>query len=332
MSPVSGKTLSKRAWAACLLAGALAFCGVATAQSYPAKPIRLVVPYAPSGLPDVLARLVAQAMSVEIGQSMLVENRAGGNTIIGAQAVASAPPDGYTLFLSSTNSYAVTPAVHAKLPYDPVKDFSPVTQALHGPLFLIVHPSLGVATVQELVARARARPGGINYGSPGNATVHQLSMEALKLRAGVDLTHVPYKGVLQAIPALLANEVSAIFVAFDAVAQHVKAGKLRAIAVGSAQRSTFLREVPTVAESGFPGFDVGTSMGFSAPVGTPRPVIDKLNAAFAKVLKSPEMEARIAQSFGMEVMVGTPEQYAERIDRERAYYAKLVKEINLKID
>ncbi len=302
------------------------------AQAFPVKPIRLVVPYAPSGLPDVLARLVAQAVSLEIGQSVIVDNRPGGNTIIGAQFVAKAVPDGYTLFLSSTNQYAVTPAVHGKLPYDPVRDFAPVTQALHGPLFLIVHPALGVSTVGDLVAQARAKPGVISYGSPGNATLHQLSMEALKLRAGVDLTHIPYKGVLQSIPALLANEVSAMFVAFDAVAQHVKVGKLRVIAVSSAQRSTFLRDIPTVSESGFPGFDVSSTMGFSAPAGTPRQVINRLNVSFAKALKSPEMEARISQTFGMEVMVGTPEQYAERIDKERAYYARLVKEINLKID
>jgi tripartite-type tricarboxylate transporter receptor subunit TctC len=310
----------------------LALSPAAQAQAFPSKPVRLVVPYAPSGLPDVLARLVAQVLSQEIGQPVVVDNRPGGNTIIGAQHAARSVPDGYTLFLSSTNSYAITPAVHAKLPYDPVKDFVPVVQALHGPLFLVVNPALGATTVQDLVAAARAKPGAITYGSPGNATVHQLSMEALKLMAKVDLTHVPYKGVIQAIPALLSNEVSAMFVAFDAVAGHVKAGKLRAIAVGSAQRSALMKDIPTVAESGFPGFDVGTSMGFSAPAGTPRPVVERLNAAFARALKAPETESRIAQTFGMEVVAGTPEQYAARMATERAYYAKLVRDINLKID
>jgi tripartite-type tricarboxylate transporter receptor subunit TctC len=313
-----------------LCAGAQA--QTAQAQAYPAKPIRLVVPYAPSGLPDLLARLVAQAASAEIGQQMVVDNKPGGNTIIGAETVAKASPDGYTIFLSSTNSYAVTPAVHARLPYDPVKDFSPVTQALHGPLFLIVNPALGAGSVQELVAMARAKPGALNYGSPGNATVHQLCMEALKLTAKVDLTHVPYKGAIQAVPALVAGEVVAMFTAYADVVQQVKSGKLRAIAVGSARRSTLMKDVPTVAESGFPGFDMGTSMGFSVPAGTPRPVIDRLNASFARALKAPDMETRIGQTFGMEVVVGSPEQYAERIAGERAYYARLVKDIDLKVD
>jgi tripartite-type tricarboxylate transporter receptor subunit TctC len=323
---------SPRWMKAALVAAAIAIPGAALAQAFPSRPIKLVVPYAPSGLPDVLARLVAQAVSQDIGQPVLVDNRPGGNTIIGAQFAAKAAPDGYTLFLSSTNSYAITPAVHARLPYDPVRDFTPVVQALHGPLFLIVNPALGVSSVQELIALARSKPGAITYGSPGNATVHQLSMEAVKLAAKVDLTHVPYKGVIQAIPALLSNEVSAMFVAFDAVAQHVKTGKLRAIAVGSARRSTLMKDVPSLAESGFPGLDVATSLGFSAPAGTPRPIIDRLYGSFARSLKSPEMEARIGQSFGMEVVAGTPEQYAERMTVERAFFARLVREIDLKVD
>ncbi len=315
-----------------IVAAALALSASSFAQGYPNKPIKLVVPFAQTGLPDVLARMLAQGLSQEIGQPVVVDNRPGGNSIIGSQLVAKSAPDGYTLLLSSTNSYAIAPAVIANLPFDPVGDFAAVTQAVRGPLFLVVNSTLGVGSVQELMALARTKPGVINYGSPGNASLHQLCMESLKLMAKVDLTHIPYKGAIQAIPALLTNEISAMFIAQDAIAAHLKTGKLRAIAVSTGRRSTLARDVPTIAESGLPGFDLASIIGVSAPAGTPRPIIDRLYASVSKALKNPEMESRLGQNLGMEVVASTPEQYTERMLTDRAYFARLVKEINLKID
>ncbi len=315
-----------------IVAAALALSASSFAQGYPNKPIKLVVPFAQTGLPDVLARMLAQGLSQEIGQPVVVDNRPGGNSIIGSQLVAKSAPDGYTLLLSSTNSYAIAPAVIANLPFDPVGDFAAVTQAVRGPLFLVVNSTLGVGSVQELMALARTKPGVINYGSPGNASLHQLCMESLKLMAKVDLTHIPYKGAIQAIPALLTNEISAMFIAQDAIAAHLKTGKLRAIAVSTGRRSTLARDVPTIAESGLPGFDLASIIGVSAPAGTPRPIIDRLYASISKALKNPEMESRLGQNLGMEVVASTPEQYTERMLTDRAYFARLVKEINLKID
>ena len=315
-----------------ILASALAFSVASFAQGFPAKPIKLVVPQAQSGLPDVLARMLAQGLSGEIGQPVVVDNRPGGNTIIGMQLVAKAAPDGYTLLLSTTNSYAITPAVVPKLPYDPINDFAAITQAVRGPLFLVVNSDLGVGSVQELVALARSKPGLINYGSPGNASLHQLCMESLKLMAKVDLTHIPYKGAIQAIPALLSNEISAMFIAYDAAAPHLKSGRLRAIAVSTGRRSTLSKDVPTIAESGLSGFDIASIIGVSAPAGTPRLIIDRLFTSISRTLKNPEMESRLGQNLGMEVVASTPEQYTERMVTDRAYFARLAKDINLKID
>jgi tripartite-type tricarboxylate transporter receptor subunit TctC len=300
-------------------------------QAFPSKPVRIIVPYAPNGLPDVLARVVATAMSPELGQQVVIDNKAGGSTIIGAEAAAKAAPDGYTLFLMDNNSTAITPAVIAKLPYDPVRDFAPVTQAVRGPFFLIANAALGVGSVQELIALAKKRPGQINYASPGNATVHHITMEQLKLLAKIDLVHVPYKGVIQVTPAMLTNEVSVMFNTLPSMIEHVKSGKLRILATASAQRTPLMPDVPTVAEAGFPDFDLDTTMGFAAPAGTPRPVIDRLHAGFVKSLRTPEVQAKML-GFGMEVVASTPEQFGEQIRVKRAYYAKLVRDIKLKID
>jgi tripartite-type tricarboxylate transporter receptor subunit TctC len=310
---------------------AAAFPAALHAQAFPSRPIRIIVPYAPSGLPDVVARVVAQAMSPEIGQPVVIDNKAGGSTIIGAEAAARSAPDGYTLFLMDNNSSSITPAVIAKLPYDPVKDFAPITQAVRGPFFLIANASLGAGSVQDLVALARKRPGAINYASPGNATVHHITMEQLKLMAKIDLTHVPYKGVIQVTPAILSNEVSVMFNTLPSAIEHVKSGKLRILATASAQRTALMPDVPTVAEAGFAEFDVDTTIGFAAPAGTPRPVIDRLHGALAKGLKTQEVQGKM-RAFGMEVVATSPEEFGEQIRKKRAYYAKLVRDINLKID
>jgi tripartite-type tricarboxylate transporter receptor subunit TctC len=314
-----------------LLLAALALPNAVLAQAFPSKPVRIIVPYAPNGLPDVLARVVAQAMAPELGQQLVIDNKAGASTIIGAEAAARSVPDGYTLFLMDNNYAAITPAVMSKIPYDPVRDFSPITQAVRGPFFLIANATVGISSVQELIALARKRPGEINYASPGNATVHHITMEQLKLLAKLDLVHVPYKGVIQVTPALLTNEVSVMFNTLPSMIEHVKAGKLRILAVASAQRSALMPEIPTVAESGFPDFDLDSTLGFAAPSGTPRAVIDRLHAAFVRSLKSPDVQSKML-GFGMEVVANTPEQFGEQILKKRAYYAKLVRDIKLKID
>jgi tripartite-type tricarboxylate transporter receptor subunit TctC len=314
-----------------LLAAALLASASAHGQGFPSKPVKIIVPYAPNGLPDVVARVVGAAMAPDLGQQVVIDNKAGGSTIIGAEAAARSAPDGYTLFLMDNNSSAITPALIAKLPYDPEKDFTPITQAVRGPFFLIANEALGVGSVQELIALARRRPGQINYASPGNATVHHITMEQLKLLAKIDLVHVPYKGVIQVTPALLSNEVSVMFNTLPSMIQHVKAGKLRILAVASLQRTGLMPDVPTVAEAGFADFDLDTTVGFAAPAGTPPPIIDRLHGALVKGMNAPEVKAKLL-TFGMEVVGSTPEQFGEQIRKRRAYYAKLVRDIHLKVD
>ncbi|MFN0299542.1 MAG: Bug family tripartite tricarboxylate transporter substrate binding protein [Burkholderiales bacterium] len=313
-----------------ILAMAMALPVAALAQTFPSKPIKLVVPYLTGGLPDVLARLVAQKMSDTLGQQVIVENKPGASGILAAESVARAEPDGHTLFVGDIGHYALNPFIHAKLPYDPNRDLLPVTQAVHGPLFLVVNPALNVQSVQELIAAAKARPG-INYGSPGNASVHQLAGAQLGLMAGVTLTHIPYKSNVQAIPGLLTNDVSMMFVALPSVLPHVKAGKLRIIASGTAQRSPLMPDAPTVAESGFPGFLAVTTVGFFAPGGTPAGLITRLNAETVRALRSPEVESKVP-SLGANIVAGTAEQFAEQIRADQALYKRLVKEVGVKID
>lgn len=305
-------------------------CGGAFAQEFPSRSIRIVLPYGATGLPDILTRLVASKVSASIGQPVVVDNKPGAGGIIAYQQVTKAPADGYTMLLISDGDYAITPALHAKLPYDPRRDFSPVTQAIRGTYVLVANAALGVSSVQELIAVAKARPG-LNYGSPGSGQTHHLAMAQFALMANLNLTHIPYKGVAQATPALVAGDVSIMFVTLPSISTFVKDGKVRILAAGSAQRSPLMPDVPTVAESGFPGFEVGISMGYAVPAGTPRHVIDLLNAEFVKALRSAEVQSRLA-SLGMEVVAGTPEQFAERIRRDQEYYKRLVPQIGLKVD
>lgn len=308
----------------------LMLAGPATSQGFPSKPVRVVLPYGTIGLPDILSRLVALKISDSSGQPVIVDNKPGAGGIIAYQFVAKAPPDGHTILLAADADYAITPALHAKLPYDPARDFTPVTQAIRGTYFLVANSALGVNSVQELIALAKARPG-INYGSPGSGQTHHLAMAQLAIMAGVELTHVPYKGVAQATPALLSGDVSVMFVTLPSVVSHVKAGKLRILAAGSSQRSPLMPDVPTVAESGLAEFEVGISMGFVVHAATPRALVEQLNAEIVKALKSSDTESRLV-GLGMEMVAGTPEQFADKIRRDQAHYGKLVRQIGLKID
>lgn len=317
-----------RAWG--LLAFFLFVCGGAYAQDFPSRPIRIVLPYGSIGLPDILTRLVASKVSESIGQSVVVDNKPGAGGIIAYQQVMKAPADGYAMLLISDADYAITPALHAKLPYDPRRDISPVTQAIRGTYILVANASLGVSSVQELIAVAKAKPG-LNYGSPGSGQTHHLAMAQFALMADLNLTHIPYKGVAQATPALLSGDVSIMFVTLPSISSFVKDGKVRILAAGSAQRSPLMPDVPTVAESGLPGFEVGISMGYAVPAGTPRHVIDLLNAEFVKALKTTEAQSKLS-GLGMEVVASTPEQFAERIRRDQDHYKRLVTQIGLKVD
>ncbi len=316
--------------AALLLASPLVVPSKALAQAYPARSVRLVIPYGPTGLPDALARLLAQRLSDALGQQVVVDNKPGASGIIAAEIAAKSAPDGYTLFLTDNNLYGINPAIFPKLPYKPERDFAPVTQAIRGAMFLVVNASLGVNTVQEFVALAKKR-GDINFGSPGNATLHHLGMAQLELLAGLKMTHIPYKGVAQATPALITGDVAVMFAALTSVAPHAKAGKLKILAVGAAQRSPLAPDIPSMTEGGFPAVEAGTSMGIAAPAGTPRPIIDRLNAELVKAIRAPEAEARFT-AMGVEPVGNTPEQFAEQIRRDQEHYMRLVRDTGLKVE
>jgi len=303
---------------------------LASAQTFPAKPIRLVVPYLTGGLPDVLARMVAQKMATNVGQQVIVENRAGASGIVAAELVVRAEPDGYTLFVGDIGHYAVNPALYPKLPYAPLRDFAPVTQAVTGPLFLVVNPELGVNTIEDFVSLARTRPG-INYGTPGNASTHHLGTSHFANVAGIRLVHVPYKSNAQAVPGLLSNDVSMMFVALPSVLPHVRAGKLRILATGSAERSPLMPEVPGMREKGFANVDIVTNIGFFAPAATPKPVLARLNAEIVAALRSPEIEPKMP-GLGATVVAGTPEQFTERIRTDQAMYAALIRQVDIKVE
>jgi tripartite-type tricarboxylate transporter receptor subunit TctC len=308
----------------------LSLSTAAYSQSFPVKPIRLVVPYGPAGLPDVLARLVATQMSKTIGQPIFVDNKPGAGGVIATQFVAKAAPDGHTLLLVSSGDFAIIPALRPGT-YDPVRYFTAVTEALRGSMFMVANSALGANSVQDLIALAKARPGAINYGSPGNGTTHHLSMEQFKLITKTNLVHVPYKGLAQASPALLSGEISVMFAALPALKPFVDSGQLRVLAVGSSQRSALMPDVPTVEESGLPGFEIGAGFGFVVPAGTPRSVIDRLNAEITKVLNTPEAKATFL-ALSYTPATGTPEQYAAQIRKYQEHYSRLVREIGLKID
>jgi len=320
--------MDRRAWLK--VAGAvLLLPGVAPAQSFPSRPIRIILPYGPTGLPDALARTIADGVSARIGQAVVVENKPGASGIIAAQAAAKAEPDGHTLLLVDNNIYGINPAVFKELPYDPLKDFTPITQAISGPMYLVAHGGLGVKSVQELVALAKSRPG-MNYGSPGNATLHHLGMEQLALKAGLKLTHIPYKGVVQAVPALLTGDIACMFTSLGSVTAHVKAGKLTLLAVGSAERSKLTPDIPSVAET-VPGFEVSTTMGFAAPAGTPSAVIERLNREFVAALKTDAVASRISP-LGVEIVANTPAQFDAQIRKDQAHYLAIVRATGLKVE
>ncbi|HXF65229.1 MAG TPA: tripartite tricarboxylate transporter substrate binding protein [Burkholderiales bacterium] len=303
---------------AALLAGP-----AAGASDYPSRPIRMVVPFAPGGGSDISARVLADGLGEALGQTIVVDNRPGAGSILGCDIVAKSTPDGYTLLLGNI-SMAFNTALYRKLPYDAIRDFAPITLVTDQPNILVAHPALPAKTFQEFIALAESQPGKLTYGSAGVGAGTHLAMEMLLMARKLDLVHVPYKGTGPALTALLGNQISVFFSTYASALPHVKAGRLRAFAVTSAQRTATLPEVPTVAESGFPGYVYSTWYGLLAPAGTPRAIVQKLNRQAVAVLDSTKTRERYL-SQGMDPLPSTPERYAAHLKSEIEKWTKVVR-------
>jgi tripartite-type tricarboxylate transporter receptor subunit TctC len=313
---------------------ALALCGASTAafgQVYPAKPIRIVVPFAPGGPIDIMTRPLAQRLTDTMATPVIVDNRPGANGAIGVDNVAKAPPDGYALVVSSGGTHAIGPHVYAKLPYDIFKDFAPVSLFATMPQLLVVHPALPVRSVKELVALARARPNQLNFGSSGAGGTPHLAAEMLKVVAKIEMVHVPYKGMGPATMDLIAGQVQLVFADLPVLLQQVKADKVRALAVGTQKRSPSLPAVPTMAESGYPTIETYNWYGIFAPAHTPRPVINRLNSEIAKAVSHPAMKS-FAVAQGADAVSTTPEELAALHKREFDKWGAIVKAAGIKAE
>jgi len=304
---------------------------VATAQSFPSKPIKIIVPYSPGGTTDLVARLVAQKLSERFGQPVVVDNKPGANGMIGADAVAKAAPDGYTLGIASPGTHAANASLYKTMPYDTVKDFTPVTLAVSAPMLLIAHPSLGVSNVKELIAAAKAKPGAISYASGGSGSSQHLAMELLKNMAAIDMTHVPYKGSAASYADLMGGTVKLEMDVLPTALPPVKAGRLKVLATGAAKRLPMLPEVPTVAESGVPGYEASSWYGFVAPANLPADVLQKLNTEIVRALREPDVSDKLTAA-GVIVIAGTPQEFAAHIRAEMEKSARIVKAANIQPD
>jgi tripartite-type tricarboxylate transporter receptor subunit TctC len=309
----------------------LALAGPAKAQDYPSKPIRLVVPFAAGGATDVLARLVGERLTASLGQQVVVDNRPGAGGNIGSDLVARAEPDGYTILMGAVGTHAINPSLYPKMPYDPVKDFAPVTLVASVPNVLVVNPEVPANSVQELIDLAKANPGELNFASSGNGTSIHLSGELFKAMTGTDIVHVPYKGSGPAVTDLLGGQVQMMFDNMPSSLPHVKAGKLRALGVTSAKRSPALPEVPTIAEAGVPSYDATSWFGILAPAGTSEPVVTRLQGAIVQALGEPEMRQRMAD-LGAEPVGDTPAEFGQFIAAEIAKWAKVVNDAGVKLE
>jgi tripartite-type tricarboxylate transporter receptor subunit TctC len=295
----------------------------AAAQTYPAKPVRVVIAWPPGGSNDMAGRVVAQKLSQVMGQPFFIDNRSGAAGTIGADVVAKSPPDGYTLLVHST-THVGNPWLYKKLPYDTFKDFAPVGLIASQPGVVVVNPSYPAKTIQELIALAKAKPKSINFGSSGNGSLPHLSMALIEQMAGVSLVHIPYKGGGPAITALLSGETQVMVATLASAVAQIQAGRLRAIAVTSGKRLKTLPDLPTLAESGLPGYDMNAWMGIFAPAATPKEIVEKLNKEIARVLQMPDVIQQLAVQGG-EPWSMTPEQFAERLTEDYEKYGKLIK-------
>jgi tripartite-type tricarboxylate transporter receptor subunit TctC len=312
---------------AAVLGMALAHAAFAQA-TYPTRTITMVVGFAPGGGTDTVARIVAQKVGASVGQSVVVENKPGAGGNVATGDVARSAPDGYTILLGSVGSLAVAPHLIAKLPYDPLRDLAPITMAVEFANVLVVQPSLQANTLAEFVKLAKEKPGTVTYGSSGIGGAGHLAGELLRLMAGIDIVHVPYKGGGPAMQGMLGGQVSAIFATPVTAGPHIRAGKIRAIATTGAARSAYLPDVPTIAESGYPGYEATNWYAFLAPAGTPKPVLERLHRELVQVLKAPDVRQQLDKQ-GMEAKPGTPEELAKYMAREYATWGRVVKEAKI---
>jgi tripartite-type tricarboxylate transporter receptor subunit TctC len=303
----------------------------AASKDYPNRPIRLILPQSPGGPTDIIGRLTAQKLGENLGQTVVPDNRAGAAGNVGCDIAAKAAPDGYTLLLGPPGCLTVNPSLYEKLPFDPLRDFQPITQLTSGPEMLVVHPSVPAQSVKELIALVKSKQGAFNFASGGAGTPNHLASELFKMAAGLQMVHVPYKGTGPALASVLSGQVQMMMAALPAALPQVKAGKLRGLAVTSAQRSRVAPEIPTIAESGFPGFEIVSWHSILAPAKTPKPIITLLHAQLVKTLAQPDVRERFA-SQGLDTVGSTPEQLREHLKRETAKAAKIIKTAGIKVD
>ena len=315
---------------ALLLALALLAGPLHAQEPYPSRPLKFILPFPPGGGTDLLGRLLAERLAASLGQPVVTENRGGAGGNVGAEAAARSAPDGYTIVLVAP-SLAISPTLYSKLNYDPVKDFAPIGLVASVPNVMVTHPSVPANNLQEFIALAKSKPGGMNFGSGGSGTSNHLAGELLNLTAGIKLVHVPYKGVNLAMQGVLAGEVQLVFIGIPVPAPHIKAGRLRALAVLARERSPILPEVPTAAEAGLGNFDVTTWYGILAPVGTPRPIIARLNAEFVKIMRTPDVKERLA-AMATDPLTSTPEEFGAYIQAEIAKWGDVVRKAGLRAD
>jgi tripartite-type tricarboxylate transporter receptor subunit TctC len=316
-----------------VLAAALFACGVSFAQApdpYPVKPIRFILPFPPGGGTDILGRLIAERLAASLGQPVLIENRGGAGGNVGAEAAAKSAPDGYTIVLAAP-SLAISPSLYSKLNYDPVRDFTPVSLVANVPNVMITQPSIPAHSLREFIALAKSKPNGMNFGSGGSGTSNHLAGELFNIVAGTALVHVPYKGVNLAMNDVLSGRIELVVIGIPAAAPHLRAGKLRALALIAPRRSAALPDVPTIAEAGLPDFEVTTWYGVLAPAATPRPIIALLNAELVKIMHGAEMQERLA-ALATEPKTSTPEEFSAYIKQEIAKWGEVVRKAGLKAD
>lgn len=312
------------------LAMATLVTATAMAQGYPEKPIRLIVPFPPGGGNDVIGRIVAEKLTDRLGQSVIVENRGGGNGIIGLQALAASAPDGYTIGVAAAGPMAVNPSLYSNLPYDPQKDFAPITNMVIFPLLLVTHPAFPPKTVAELIEHAKAKPGQVFYASPGSGNSGHLAGELFNTLAEVDITHVPYKGQGPAVADLLGGQVQMLYSSIPSVIEHVRSGRLNGLAVGSAERLKSLPDMPTIGET-VDGYDAYSWVGMVAPAGTPKDIIDRLNREVTDILQQEDVAEKLLLQGAIPVSE-TPEEFAAYIQDEIEKWGAVVKSANIKVD
>ncbi len=314
-----------------LLTGGVVAAAISSGQSYPTKPIRFIVPQAAGGSTDILSRTVGQKLSEAFGQPVVMDNRPGANGIVGTEMVAKAPADGYTLVAGGTSTVAINSSLYSKIPYDPIKDFTPVVNLAYSTSVLVVHPSVAAKTIADVIAMAKAKPGELRYASAGNGSSPHLSAEVFKMMAGVNVVHVPYKGSTPGVIATVSGETSMMFTGVASALAHIKAGRLRALSVNGPKRSPALPEIPTAGSSGLPGFEVDFWIGMLAPAGTPGAVVTKLNTEVNRILAQDDIKNRFV-ALGTDIIGGSVQSFADQIKSDVARWGKAIKASGAKAD